>query len=81
MFFSADNLLSPTLDKRFCVVFYALTIVNLLFIALALVTLVILLGDMKKNQLFIWNLIISLVSLIFNYIVSRVLYSMCVKTL
>ena len=78
---SVTNLFAPTLDKRYCVIFYALTVFQFFFIALAIVALFFLLGDMKKNQMLIGSYIVGIAGMFFNYIYSRVLYTMCAKSL
>ena len=75
------DLFTPTLNKSYCSLFYFLSIVQFLFLVLAVIALVFSLGDFRKIKYVIINHLMSIVTLLFLYVYNRVLYSMCNKSM
>jgi len=75
------NLFAPTLSKKYCDLFYVITIVQFLFLALAVVALFFSLADFKKNKFVVTSQVLAIVTLLIQYIYNRVLYTMCSKSL
>ena len=78
---SLGKLFAPTLDKRYCLIFYVISIAQFVLIVLSIIFLLLLLADIKKNQNVIVISIVSLINLTFLYFYNRVLYTMCDRSL
>ena len=76
-----DRLFGPTLSRDYCFIFYILAVFQFIFIATAVLALVMLLGDLKKNKYLALAIIMSIVNMVFIYFYNRLLYTMCSKTL
>ena len=75
------HLFAPTLGRKYCDLFYVITVVQFLFLALAILALFFSLADIGKNKYVISSQLLAIVTLVIQYFYSRVLYTMCSKSL
>ena len=71
-----NNLFSP-LDKKYCDLFYAISVFYFLMMIVSLVSLIFLFKDMKRNKFVIVNSVVVVSMLGINYIYNRLLFNMC----
>ncbi len=71
-----NNLFSP-LDKKYCDLFYAISVIYFLVMIVSIVSLVFLFKDIKRNKYVIGNSIAVIIMLAVNYIYNRLLFNMC----
>ena len=71
-----NNLFSP-MDKKYCDLFYAISVFYFLIMIVSIVSLVFLFGDIKRNRYIIINSVIVISMLGINYIYNRLLFNMC----
>jgi hypothetical protein len=73
-----DSLFAP-MDKRYCNVFYGLSIFYFIFMITSIISLIFLFKDVRKNKFIILNSVIMIGMLGINYIYNRLLFNMCGK--
>lgn len=71
-----NSLFSP-LDKKYCDLFYAISVFYFLMMIVSLVSLIFLFKDMKRNKFVIVNSVVVVSMLGINYIYNRLLFNMC----
>ena len=71
-----NNLFSP-MDKKYCSLFYGISMFNFLLMIVSIVNLVFLFKDIKHNKRLIFNSIIVILMLGMYYIYNRMLFNMC----
>ena len=71
------NSLFEPLDKKYCNLFYGISVWYFLLIISSVVTLIIMLKDMKRNRYLIINSVLITIALTINYIYNRLLFNMC----
>jgi len=71
-----NNLFSP-MDKKYCELFYAISLFYFFIMIMSVVSLVFLFRDIKRNKYLIANSVIVVLMLGVNYIYNRLLYNMC----
>jgi hypothetical protein len=71
------NSLFAPMDKKYCDLFYAISIYYFLLMIIALVSLIFMFGDMKRNKFIIVNTIVGISLLGINYVYNRLLFNMC----
>lgn len=71
-----NNLFSP-MDKKYCSLFYGISMFNFLLMIVSIVNLVFLFKDIKRNKKLIFNSIIVILILGMYYIYNRLLFNMC----
>ncbi len=75
------QLFAPTLPRKYCQLFYVITVVQFLFLAIAVLALFFSLADLNKNKYVITSQLLAIVTLVIQYFFSRILYTMCSKSL
>ena len=73
-----NNLFSP-MDKKYCSLFYGISMFNFLLMIVSIVNLVFLFKDIKRNKYLMINSVIVVLMLGINYIYNRLLFNMCKK--
>lgn len=73
---SFNDLFSP-MDKKYCDLFYAISVFYFLIMIMSIGSLVFLFKDIKRNKYVIANSIIVILMLGVNYIYNRLLFNMC----
>ena len=71
-----NSLFSP-MDKKYCDLFYAISVFYFLMMIVSLVSLIFLFKDMKRNKFVIVNSVVVVSMLGINYIYNRLLFNMC----
>jgi len=71
------NSLFAPMDKKYCDLFYGISIYYFFLMIIALVSLIFMFGDMKRNKFIIINTIVGISMLGINYIYNRLLFNMC----
>ena len=71
-----NNLFSP-MDKKYCDLFYAISVFYFLIMIVSIVSLIFLFKDVKRNKYVIINSAIVIAMLAINYIYNRLLFNMC----
>lgn len=69
------------LDKRYCDIFFALGVLSLISLVLGVVLGLMNLMSQKNKIVGFMNLIVATIGPLVYYLVNRVLYQMCSKTL
>lgn len=69
------------LDKRYCDIFFALGVLSLISLVLGVVIGVMNLMSQKNKLVGAMNLVLATIGPLVYYLVNRVLYQMCVKSL
>lgn len=73
------NKLFGPLEKNWCCLFQIISVINFIFAAIILLTVLLKLVSLQPIY---WSIyIFSFIQLIINYIIFRILYSMCIKSL
>ena len=73
---SFDSLFAP-MDKKYCGVFYGLSMFYFLFMIVSVISLIFLFKDIKRNKYIVVNSILMVAMLGINYIYNRLLFNMC----
>jgi putative flippase GtrA len=71
-----NNLFSP-MDKKYCDLFYAISVFYFLMMIISIVSLIFLFKDIKRNKFLIVNSAVVVTMLGINYIYNRLLFNMC----
>ena len=71
------NSLFAPMDKKYCELFHGISIFYFFIMLLAIVNLVFLFKDIKRNKLLMVNSIVVILMLGVNYIYNRLLFNMC----
>lgn len=71
-----NNLFSP-MDKKYCGLFYGISVFYFLMMIVAIVSLIFLFKDIKRNKYLIVNSALVVAMLCINYIYNRLLFNMC----
>ena len=71
------NSLFAPMDKKYCDLFYGISVFYFLLMISSLMSLIFLLRDVKKNKFLIVNSVVIVVMLGINYIYNRLLFNMC----
>jgi hypothetical protein len=81
MTFSLDNYLFGPLDIEYCVYFYILSIVNFVFYALIILSLIytLIFGYKKMDSKLIGTMLFGSLAYLVLYFQNRLLHSMCVR--
>ncbi len=69
------------LDKRYCDIFFALGVLSLISLVLGVVIGVMNLMSQKNKLLGTMNLVLATIGPLVYYLLNRILYQMCVKSL
>jgi putative flippase GtrA len=71
------NSLFAPMDKKYCDLFYGISIFYFFLMITAIVSLIFLFKDMKRNKYLIVNSVVIVATLGINYIYNRLLFNMC----
>ena len=71
------NSLFAPMNKKYCDLFYGISIFYFFLMITSLITLIFLFKDLKKNKYTIINSVVMIVMLGINYIYNRLLFNMC----
>jgi hypothetical protein len=71
------NSLFAPMDKKYCDLFYGISIFYFFLMITAIVSLIFLFNDMKRNKYLIVNSVVIIATLGINYIYNRLLFNMC----
>jgi hypothetical protein len=71
------NSLFAPMDKKYCDLFYGISIFYFFLMITATVSLIFLFKDMKRNKYLIVNSVVIVATLGINYIYNRLLFNMC----
>ncbi len=71
-----NNLFSP-MDKKYCDLFYAISVFYFLMMIVSIISLIFLFKDIKRNKFLIVNSAVVVTMLGINYIYNRLLFNMC----
>lgn len=71
------NSLFAPMDKKYCDLFYGISIFYFFLMITATVSLIFLFKDMKRNKFLIVNSVVIVATLGINYIYNRLLFNMC----
>ena len=71
-----QTLVDP-MDKKYCNVFYGLSIYYIISMVLLIFASIFLLGDIKRNKMRIFYSLIAIITLFVMYVSNRLLYNMC----
>ena len=71
------NSLFAPMDKKYCDLFYGISIFYFFLMITAVVSLIFLFNDMKRNKYLIVNSVVIVATLGINYIYNRLLFNMC----
>ena len=71
-----NDLFSP-MDKKYCSLFHGISVFYFIIMIIAIINLVFLFQNMKRNKNFIMNSIVVVLMLGINYIYNRLLFNMC----
>jgi hypothetical protein len=71
------NSLFAPMDKKYCELFHGISIFYFFIMLLAIVNLIFLFKDIKRNKLLMVNSIVVILMLGVNYIYNRLLFNMC----
>ena len=74
----ATSLFGP-LSKKYCEVFYYLSIFQFFWLVIGIISVIYLLSDLKKNKPLIMSSVFMSVNAGFMYFMSRLFYGMCIK--
>ena len=73
-----NNLFSP-MDKKYCDLFYGISVFYFLMMIVSIVSLIFLFKDIKRNKYLILHSVVIVAMLGVNYIYNRLLFNMCTK--
>jgi hypothetical protein len=71
-----NNLFSP-MDKKYCDLFYGISIFYFVIMLIAVVHFIFLFQDIKRNRNIMFSTFIVILTLGINYIYNRLLFNMC----
>ena len=71
------NSLFAPMNKKYCDLFYGISVFYFFLMISSLVSLIFLFKDIKRNKFLIINSIVIIVMLGINYIYNRLLFNMC----
>jgi hypothetical protein len=71
------NSLFAPMNKKYCDLFYGISIFYFLMMISSIVSLIFLFKDIKRNKFLIVNSVVIIVMLGINYIYNRLLFNMC----
>ncbi len=71
-----NNLFSP-MDKKYCDLFYGISVFYFLMMIVSIVSLIFLFKDIKRNKYLILHSVVIVAMLGVNYIYNRLLFNMC----
>ena len=71
-----NNLFSP-MNKKYCDLFYGISVFYFLMMIVSIVSLIFLFKDIKRNKYLIINSAVVVAMLGINYIYNRLLFNMC----
>jgi hypothetical protein len=71
-----NNLFSP-MNKKYCDLFYGISVFYFLMMIVSIVSLIFLFRDIKRNKFLIVNSAVVVAMLGINYIYNRLLFNMC----
>jgi hypothetical protein len=71
-----NNLFSP-MNKKYCDLFYGISVFYFLMMIVSIVSLIFLFKDIKRNKYLIVNSAVVVTMLGINYIYNRLLFNMC----
>ena len=73
------GLFAPTLDKKYCMYFFYLSVFAFILMVIAIINSIFLLGNYQKNKFIVMSTLSSAVMLGISYFTNRLLYTMCSK--
>ncbi len=71
------NSLFAPMDKKYCDLFYGISVFYFLMMIVSIVSLIFLFKDIKRNKFVIVNSVVLVAMLGVNYIYNRLLFNMC----
>ncbi len=71
------NSLFAPMDKKYCNLFYGYSIFFFLLMIVAIVSLLFMFKDIKRNKYLILNSVLVVISFGINYLYNRLLFNMC----
>ena len=71
------NSLFAPLNKKYCDLFYGISIFYFFLMISSIISLIFLFKDIKRNKFLIVNSVVIIVMLGINYIYNRLLFNMC----
>lgn len=71
------NSLFAPMDKKYCDLFYAISVFYFILMITAIISLFFLFKDLKRNKYLIVNSVVIVATLGINYIYNRLLFNMC----
>lgn len=71
------NSLFAPMNKKYCDLFYGISVFYFFLMISSIVSLVFLFKDIKRNKFLIVNSVVIIVMLGINYIYNRLLFNMC----
>lgn len=71
------NSLFAPMDKKYCDLFYGISVFYFLMMIVSIVSLIFLFKDLKRNKFVIVNSVVLVAMLGVNYIYNRLLFNMC----
>ncbi len=71
------NSLFAPMDKKYCDLFYAISVFYFILMITAIISLFFLFKDIKRNKYLIVNSVVIVATLGINYIYNRLLFNMC----
>ena len=71
------NSLFAPMNKKYCDLFYGISIFYFLMMISSIVSLIFLFKDIKRNKFLIVNSVVIIAMLGINYIYNRLLFNMC----
>jgi hypothetical protein len=71
------NSLFAPMNKKYCDLFYGISVFYFFLMISSLVSLIFLFKDIKRNKFLIVNSVVIIVMLGINYIYNRLLFNMC----
>ena len=78
---SLENYFFGPLDKKYCDIFFALGVLSLISLVLGVVLGLMNLMSQKNKMVGFMNLVVATIGPLVYYLVNRVLYQMCNKSL
>ena len=71
-----NDLFSP-MDKKYCSLFHGISVFHFIIMIIAIINLVFLFLNFKRNKMFILNSVVVVLMFGINYIYNRLLFNMC----
>lgn len=71
------NSLFAPMDRKYCDLFYGISVFYFLMMIVSIVSLIFLFKDIKRNKFVIVNSVVLVAMLGVNYIYNRLLFNMC----